>query len=197
MKIRNLFFFLPALTLLMLSGCANTGIHENTLPVHLNDSDQGFPAGYEFQAIVQISRGPVRERYLLAMSTETGAFSAAFLTPHGIPVYNVRRPGGQWDVSRQTAIGELLNPTELLGYLELIYLKDSTISRAIRNSWRWDASNNERSFYPVNAPASAAAAIHIQYWGTAPWFSRISLADNRSNTQLKVKVVEANSVLPE
>ena len=197
MNVNGLFFYLPALILLVLSGCAGTGTHENTLPVHLNDSAQVFPAGYEVQAIVQISRGLVREDYVLAMRTRTDAFSAAFLTPQGIPVYSVHALSGQRVLSRQTAIGELLNPNELLGYLELIYLEESTISKAIRNSWRWDAYSDTRYFYPVDAPVSAMAAIRIRYRGAAPWFSRIDLADKRNNTQIHVEVVEANRVLPE
>jgi hypothetical protein len=197
MNMRCLFFYLSGVIFLILPGCASPGIHENTLPVQFNKSGQGFPVGYEVQAIVHIFRGSIREDYVLAMSTETGAFTAAVLTPQGIPVYSVRGFNGQLAVSRQTAIGELLSPTELLGYLEFIYLEDSIIVKKIRNTWRWDTSKGARNFYPAGTPSSATAAIHIRYRGIAPWFSRIDLTDKRTNTRLQLELVEASRVLPE
>ena len=186
-----LLILLPFLTL---AGCA--GVRQS-LPLQSGGGSPGFPADYEVQASLQISRQAVREHYVLAMTTVGDAFSAIFLTPQGIPVYSVEKVSGRLRVKRHKVVGEQVDPLQILAYLELIYREDNDIQDLIRDQWRWDTDAGARRFYRADASDASAGEISIRYTGLGPWHPWVSLADERNDKQLTVRILEAVLVLPE
>lgn len=186
-----LLILLPFLTL---AGCASA---KQSLPLQSGGGNPGFPTGYEVQASLQIFRQTAREHYVLAMTTVGDAFSAIFLTPQGIPVYNVEEVSGRLRVKRHKALDEQVDPLQILAYLELIYREDNDIRDLIRDQWRWDTGAGARRFYRVDASDAPTGEISIRYSLHGPWPPWACLIDERNDKQLTIRILEAVLVLPE
>ncbi len=181
----------------ILMGCASTGFNHNNILSQGESNSPTFPIGYEVQASLHISQYSAQEEYLLAMSTCGETFSAAFLTPQGIPVYSLEIIKGRIHVSSQAPIGELLDPTQILEYLELIYLEYDDIQALIHQDWALESAVSKRRYYHGDTGDTAAPKVNIHYSGARPWFSSVSLADSRKDLQLTIRILEAVRVLPE
>ena len=183
---------------LTLMGCASAGFNHNNILSWEKANNPKFPSGYEIQTILHISQYSAQEDYLLALSSAGKTFSAAFLTPQGIPVYRLEVIRGRIHVSSQTPIGELLDPVQILQYLELIYLEDTAVRTLIRQDWALDSTVvNKRRYYHNEAGGTATAKVNIHYSGAGPWFSSASLTDSRNDFQMTIRILEASLVLPE
>jgi len=178
-------------------GCASAGFNHNNILSRGEANSPKFPTGYEVQASLHISQYSAQEDYLLAMSTAGETFSAAFLTPQGIPVYSLEIMNGRIHVSSQAPIGELLDPTQILEYLELIYLENDDIQALIHQDWTLESAAYKRLFYHGGNGDTATSKVNIRYSGTKPWFSSASLTDSRKDLQLTIRILEASLVLPE
>ncbi|MBT4522692.1 MAG: DUF3261 domain-containing protein [Halieaceae bacterium] len=188
---------LPLLVLTTLVGCTSLAMQRANLPMQIDTAVAQLPADYEVQATVHISKGAVQETYLLALSTRRNAFSAAFLSPQGIPIYSLRLTEGRLRVSSQTAIGEHLDPLQMLGYLELMYLEESDMPALINDHWRWESLAGERLFVNDGNAAPATESISIHFSGTGPWHSPVVLTDDHEDMQLTVRILEAKRVFPQ
>jgi hypothetical protein len=178
-------------------GCASVVFNHDDILSRGDANSPKFPSGYEVQASLHISQYSAQEDYLLAMSTAGKTFAAAFLTPQGIPVYSLKIINGRIHVSSQTPIGELLDPTQILEYLELIYLEDDDVRALIHQDWTLESAAYKRSFYHGGNGDTATSKVNIHYSGTRPWFSSVSLTDSRKDLQLTIRILEASLVLPE
>lgn len=183
--------------LLTLVGCTTAGTSRSHILSQRETGKPMLPAGYEVQASLHLSRNSAQEDYLLAMSTAKHTFSAAFLTPQGIPVYRVEVVKGRTRVSAQTSIGELLNPAQILEYLELIYTADDDIRARVGNNWTWESSPSHRRFHRDNSGHSPSVNVSIRYSGSKPWYALATLADSRNDLKLTIRVLESHFVLPE
>lgn len=185
------------LIVLALVSCAGLGTsRDNVLSRGIIDGLL-LPAGYEVEASLHLSKNTEEEDYILAMSSVGNVFSAAFLTPQGIPVSSLSVSHGKVHTSRQTAIGELLNSSQILEYLELIYGEKEDIKLALGEGWGLESSAHERLYYYRDTPDSSPSTVNIVYLGSKPWFSSVSLTDSRSRLKLTIHILEAGSVLPE
>ena len=191
MKARRIRLLFPALLLLALVACVSTAPQPAGILARTQHGAPPFPVGFEVQASLQLSRDGVAEDYLLAMSTATNNFSAAFLSPQGLPVYNVTGRGGRLHSARQTTMGALLDPRLTLGYLVLIFAPDSEIGARIQDSWEYQASAGKRHFH------NGIIIIDIDYRGEGPWHHLATLNDKHNNFHLTVRILEAALVLPQ
>ena len=112
-------------------------------------------------------------------------------------IYSLEIIRGRIHVSSHAPIGELLDPIQILEYLEQIYLEDTAIQALIRQGWALESTANRRLYYHGETGETAGAKVNIHYSGTRPWFSSASLTDSRNNFQLTIRILEASLVLSE
>lgn len=189
MRARQARLLFPGLFFLALLACtSNAPQPADILERH---GAPAFPVGYEVQASLQLSRDGIVEHYLLAMGTATNKFSAAFLSPQGLPVYTVTWVDGRLRSARQAPMGTLLDPQQTLDYLLLIFARDTDVEALIQGGWMYQASAGKRKFN------KGATVIDISYQGEGPWHRHATLDDRYSNFHLTVHILEAPLVLPQ
>ncbi len=185
-----------AILLMFLSACAHLAMHNDGLPLRPGAFELELPDNQEMQAVVGVSRDGVREDYLLAVSTRSGEFSCALLTPQGIPVYSVKLRDGRMRVSQQAGAGEFLKPAELLRYLELVYLAEHKIKGRLRDHWKWNTGKDKRNFYYGDS-SNTRGGVHIDYAGNAPWYSSVVLKVPDHSHVFSLRILETSIVVPE
>jgi len=99
------------------------------------------------------------------VKTADNRVSMTFLSPQGLPVYSLTLDNKGLRVSRQMHTGELIDPVEILQYLELARLPEGHIGTQIGAEWSTQATDNKTVFTRLGTTTIDSESVTIEHTG--------------------------------
>jgi hypothetical protein len=193
LAVTKLYQGLLFMLMVLLVGCGTFWGGLQHSPVESSSLNQSFPAEYEVHGQIILQQGVNKEQYILIIKTSFHAVTLALLTPQGLPIWRLDSSAGNSDISRQLGLDTIVNPMQLLAYLQLIYASSADLSAVLKDNWQLDEAHSSRNF--SRSPASDTI-LSIDYNGTGPWFSVVTLNDNALTTTITIKTLDVIHALP-